>query len=331
MSNENPQSRHRRRLLSWGSLAAGALAGVAPAARAQEYPTRPIRLIVPFSTGGAVDLLARSLAQPLSARLGASVIVDNRPGASGVIGTQAVVQAPADGYTILFCYDGTLVINPVVGKVPFDTLKDLAPVTRLVNSPIIYAVSSAVPARSFAELQALAKRSPVTYGSSGTASTPHMFGELLKLRTGIDWSHVPYKGAGPAVIDVLAGSITGVMTTVSSVEKYLKSGQMRGIVISGSKRNENAPDTPTVTELGHADADADTWFGVLAPAATPRPIIDRLNREIVAALRAPELGERLATLGFAAVGNSPEAFREDIRTDLARWSRVAREANIRLE
>jgi tripartite-type tricarboxylate transporter receptor subunit TctC len=331
MSNKNPLSRPRRRLLSWTSLAAGALAGVAPAARAQEYPSRPIRLIVPFSTGGAVDLLARSLAQPLSARLGASIIVDNRPGANGVIGTQMVVQAPADGYTILFCYDGTLVINPAVGKVPFDTLKDLAPVTRLVNSPIIFAVSSAVPARNFAELQALAKRSPVTYGSSGTGSTPHMFGELVKLRTGIDWSHVPYKGAGPAVIDVLAGSITGVMTTVSTVEKYLKSGQMRGILISGSKRNENAPDTATVTELGHADADADTWFGVLAPAATPRPIIDRLHRETVAALRAPELAERLATLGFSAVGNSPEAFREDIRNDLARWAKVAREANIRLE
>ena len=323
----------RQVLLGTGSVMAAPLVAITTRALAQAptYPSKPVRLIVPFLPGGAVDVLARAIAPPLAAQLGTSVVVENKPGASGVIGAEMVVQAPPDGYTLLFGYDGTLVINPVVSKVPFDPLKDLAPITRVVSSPLIIAISSKIPAQTFPELLAYSKQTPLTYGSSGTASTPHMFGELLKIYTGINWTHIPYKGAPAATNDVLGGHISAVATTVSSVENFIKNGQLRGIIISGSKRTPGVPETATVVELGYPEANAGTWFGVLAPAATPPPIIERLNREIVAALRTPELRNRLIGQGFEPIGNTPAQFREDIQADLMKWARVAKQANIRLE
>ncbi len=317
--------------LGAGGTALSALLTRPATGLAQGYPNRQIRLVVPFPPGGAVDLLGRAIGQALSEQLAVPVVIDNRPGASGVIGTQAVIQAPADGYTVLLCYDGTLTINPVVSKVPFDTLRDLAPVTRLVNSPIIFAVGAAVPARNFEELKRLAQQSAVTYATSGTASTPHMFGELVRLQTGLNWTHVPYKGAGQAIADVLGGSVTGVLTTVSTVDKYLRAGQMRGLFISGPERSKAAPSVPTVGELGFADAQSQTWFGVLVAAATPASVVDRLNREIGLALGKPDLRERLLALGFDPVGNSPAQFHADIEADLKRWAQVATRAGIRLD
>ena len=331
-TDRNTRPSRRRAISNIGCALAAPLIGVTFPTRAQSgYPARPVRLIVPFLAGGAVDVLARAIAPPLASRLGVSVLVENKPGASGIIGADFVAQSAGDGHTLLFGYDGTLVISPVVSKVPFDTMKDFAPITRLVSSPLIMAIGANVPARTFQELIAYSKRTPLTYGSSGTASTPHMFGELLKIYTGINWSHVPYKGAPAATTDVIGGHISAVATTLSSVENHIKSGQLRGIIVSGAKRSPIAPDTATVTELGFPEADAGTWFGVLAPAATPRPIVERLNHEIVGALQTRELRERLMGLGFEPIGNTPEQFREDLRADLSKWARVAKQANVRLE
>jgi tripartite-type tricarboxylate transporter receptor subunit TctC len=313
------RARVRRGLCLTGAASIASAALVRPSTGfAHAYPARSIRLVVPFPPGGAVDLLGRAIGQALAEQLAVPVVIDNRPGASGVIGTQAVVQAPADGYTVLLCYDGTLTINPVVSKVPFDTLRDLAPVTRLVNSPMIFAVGAAVPARDFDDLKRFAQHSALTYATSGAASTPHMFGELVKLQTGLNWTHVPYKGAGQAIADVLGGSVTGVLTTVSTVDKYLRAGQMRGLFVSGAERSKAAPAVPTVVELGFT-------------AATPVAIVDRLHREIGLALGKPELRERLLGLGFDPVGSTPTQFRTDIDADLRRWAQVAARAGIRLD
>ncbi len=321
----------RRELLR--SLSAGsAIVALSPSRlAAQTYPSKQIRLVVPFPPGGAVDLLGRAVGQALSEQMGVPVVIDNRPGASGVIGTQSAIQSPADGHTLLLCYDGTLVINPVVSKVPFETLRDLAPVSRLVNSPIIFAVGAQVPVSDFTALRQLSASTQVTYATSGTASTPHMFGELVRMRTGLAWTHVPYKGAGQAIADVLGGNVTGVLTTVSTVDKYLKSGQMRGVLISSAHRSSAAPEVPTVAELGFPGAQTETWFGMLVPAATPADVVDRVHREVVRALNRPELKERLTALGFSAVGNRPAEFRAEIEADLKRWEQVATGARIRLD
>ena len=316
------------------ALALAATAGLTSVALAQDYPTKPIRIIVPFAPGGLADTSARAIAEKLGARLGQSVVVENRAGASGNIGTLAVAQAAPDGYTLLLGFDGTMVINPhIFSKLPFDVVNDFAPVTKLGDATLLLVAHSSVPAKDIRELIALAKAKPGTlsYGTSGTGGTPHLVGELLNQRMGIDLVHVPYKGGGQAMIDVVGGQIPLVFTAVASAQQHVKSGKVIGMGVTSARRSSSLPDVPTFAESGLSDFVVDSWVGILAPAKTPRPIIDKLHREIAEALRDPSLRDRYATLGIEPVGNTPEQFAAQIRADLARWEKVVKQAGIRIE
>jgi len=303
-------------------------------AYSQDYPAKPIRIVVPFSPGGVADNSARVVADPLGARLGQQVLVENRPGASGNIGAQAVAQAAPDGYTLLLGFDGTMVINPhVFPKIPFDTLKDFAPVTKLGDATLILVAHPSVPARNLAEFiaHARARPDPFAYGTSGTGGTPHLAGELLKLRTGIALEHVPYKGGGQAITDVVGGQIPLVFTAIATAQQYVRAGRLVALGVPGATRSAALPDVPTFVESGLPGFDVSSWTGIFAPASTPRSVIDKLQRELAAVLRTAFVRERYAVLGIEPVGNSPQEFGDQVRADLARWEKVVRAANVRLE
>ncbi len=303
-------------------------------AQAQDYPTRAIRLIVPFSPGGVADTSARVVADRLGARLGQQVLVENRAGASGNIGTQMVAQSAPDGHTLVLGFDGTMVINPwVFPSIPFDSVKDFAPVTKLGDATLIMVAHPSVPAKDIRELIALAKAKPgsLSFGTSGTGGTPHLAGELLNQRAGIALTHIPYKGGGQAVGDVVGGQIPLVYTAIASAQQYVKSGRLKALGVSGAKRSSSLPDVPTFIESGLDGFVVDSWVGIFAPAKTPRAIIDRLQRELAAILALPEVRERYAVLGIEPVGNTPEQFGEQVRADLAKWEKVVKQANIKTE
>ena len=297
---------------------------------AQSYPTKPVRVVVPFSPGGVADSSARVLADRLGARLGQAIVVENRPGASGNLGTAAVAAAAPDGYTLLLGFDGTMVINPhVYASLPWDTLRDFAPVTKLGDATLILVAHPSVPAKNISELVALKK--PFSYGSAGTGSTPHLAGELLAQRTGIALTHVPYKGGGQAMGDVVGGQIPLVFTAVATAQQFVKSGRLKGLGVPAAGRSGSLPDVPTFIESGLEGFVVDSWTGILAPAKTPGEILARLQKEIAAVLGEPDIRSRYATLGIEPVGNTPAQFAEQIRADLARWEKVVRQANIRIE
>jgi tripartite-type tricarboxylate transporter receptor subunit TctC len=299
---------------------------------AQEFPSKPVRIIVPFAPGGVADNSARVVAEPLGIRLGHQVIVENRPGASGNIGTQQAAQATPDGYTLLLGFDGTMVINPhVFAKIPFDTLGDFAPVTKLGDATLILVAHPSAGVRNLKELIESAKTKPFAYGTSGTGGTPHLAAELLKQRTGAQLEHVPYKGGGPAVIDVLGGQIPLVFTAVASAQQYVRGGRLIGLGVPGAKRSAALPDVPTFQESGLSGFDVASWTGIFAPARTPAGIVSRLQKELNVVLQSPFVKERYATLGIEPVGNSPEEFGAQVRDDLARWREVVRAANVKLE
>jgi len=299
-------------------------------ALAQPYPSKPVRVIVPFSPGGVADSSARVVSERLGARLGQSLVVENRPGAAGNIGTAAVAASAPDGYTLLLGFDGTMVINPhVYAKLPFDTLRDFAPVSKLGDATLILVAHPSVPAKDLRQLLAL--KTNFSYGTAGTGSTPHLAGELLAQRTGIALTHVPYKGGGQAMADVVGGQIPLVYTAIATAQQFVKSGKLKGLGVSAARRSNALPDVPTFVESGVEGFVVDSWVGILAPAKTPRPIVERLQKEIAAVLKEPEIRERYATLGIEPVGNAPEQYMEQIRADLARWQQVVRQANIKIE
>ena len=298
------------------------------------YPDRPIRLIVPFAPGGVTDTSGRVIADALSKRLGQQVVVDNRAGASGNIGTQLVATAAPDGYTLVLGFDGTLVINPhVFPSVPFDTLRDLAPVGKIGDADLIIVAHPAFPAKTLQALIDYSKKQPngVSYGTSGIGGTPHIAGELLNQQTGAKLVHVPYKGGGQAITDALGGQIPLVFTAVAGAQQHVKSGKLTAIAVSSAKRSGSLPDVPTFAESGVPDFVVSSWVGILAPAKTPQPVIDRLNRELNAALTAPETVEQLAKLGIAPTPGTPEAFAAQLRTDLAKYGKVVATAGIKAE
>jgi tripartite-type tricarboxylate transporter receptor subunit TctC len=310
------------------------LVDTASAAPAESYPSRPIRIIVPFAAGGVADSSARVIADRLSARLGQSVVVDNRPGAGGNIGTAEAAKMPPDGHTLLLGFDGTMVINPFVySKLPFDTLRDFAPVTKLGDATLILVAHPSVPANDLRELIADLKQSggSLAYGTSGVGGTPHLGGELLAPRTGINLTHVPYKGGAQALTDVLGGQIPLVYTAIATAQQHVKAGKLKGLAVSSAKRSASLPEVGTFIENGVEDFVVDSWVGILAPAKTPRPIIDRLHRETAAVLGEPNIQERYRVLGIEPVGNTPEQFRDQIAADLDRWQTVVKKADIRAE
>jgi len=314
------------------TLLAACAAILALTVQAQDYPVKPIRLIVPFAPGGVADNSARVVAEPLGQRLGQQVVVENRPGASGNIGTQQVAQAAADGYTLLLGFDGTMVINPhVFPKTGFDTLKDFAPVTKLGDATLILAAHPSLPAKTLQEMIQIAKSKPLAYGTSGTGGTPHLAGEMLKQRTGAQLDHIPYKGGGPAVTDAVGGQIPLVFTAVASAQQYVRTNRLVALGVPGAKRSSALPEVPTFQESGLAGFDVSSWTGIFAPAATPRPIVERLQSELAVVLQSAFVKERYAVLGIEPVGNSPEAFGAQVREDLARWEKVVKAANVRVE
>jgi tripartite-type tricarboxylate transporter receptor subunit TctC len=301
---------------------------------AQSYPSKPIRLVVPFTPGGVTDTSGRLIAEQLSKRLGQQVIVDNKPGASGNIGTQQVAAAEGDGYTLLLGFDGTLVINPhVFPKTGFDTLKDFAPIGKIGDAVLILVANPSFPAKNLKDLIALSKTQAggLSYGTSGTGGTPHIAGELLRQRTGANLVHVPYKGGGQALTDVLGGNIPLVYTAIASAIPHVKSGKLLPIAVSSSKRASSLPDVATFIENGVSDFEASSWVALLAPAKTPRAIVTRLNTELNAVLNDPEVRERLNGMGITAAPGTPESFGAELSRDLSKYGPVVKAAGIKAE
>jgi len=302
---------------------------------ADPYPAKPIRVIVPFSPGGMIDNSARVIAAPLAARLGQQLVIDNRPGASGNIGTQIVARAAPDGYTLLVALDATMVINPLVfQRLPFDAGRDFAPVTKLGDADMILVAHPSLSVRNLSELIAQARtKKSVTfpYGTAGVGTTPHLVGELLKQRAGIALEHIPYKGGGQAIIDGIAGHVPLVFTMVATAQQYVKAGRLVGLGVPSAKRSSALPDVPTFAESGLAGFDVTGWSGILAPAKTPRTVIDGLQRDIAVLLHSENVKARYLTLGIEPVGNTPEEFAAQIRADRARWEHVVKTAHLKLQ
>jgi tripartite-type tricarboxylate transporter receptor subunit TctC len=297
------------------------------------YPSKPVRFIVPSSAGGGTDIIARALSQKLSEALGQQFVVENRPGAGQMIGIELAAKAPADGHTILMVAS-TLAINPIMyKKVSYDPVRDFAPITQAASLPNVLVVHPSLPVKSVAELIALAKREPgrIAYASAGIGTSPQMSVELLKSLAGIDLLHVPYKGTAPGVIDVLAGQVKVMTPNVLTALPYIKSGRLRALAVTSAKRSEALPDVPTMAEAGVPGYESVQWYGVLAPAGTPREIVERLHVEIAKALRAGDVRERLAADGAEPVGSSPDEFAAFIRAEIAKWAKVAKAAGIQPE
>ena len=316
------------------AFAAAALALAAPAATAQEYPSKPIRIIVPFPSGGTADILARLLGEKMSQSLGQPVVVENRAGAAGGIGAALAAKSPADGYTLFMGTTGTQTINPVINaKLGYDPLKDFAPVSNFAASPFVLVTHPSLPARSLAELIAAARREPRTlqYATFGTGSSAHMTGEMFASRAGVEIVHVPYKGAPQAITDVIAGHVHMTFSLLPTVLPHIRAGTVRAVAVAAPKRDASLPDVPTFAEAGLDPFVSDSWYGLLAPAGTPQPVVARLNAEVQRVLALPEVQQRLEKDGAVGVGNTPEQFAEQIRRELSVWRKVARDAKLKFE
>jgi tripartite-type tricarboxylate transporter receptor subunit TctC len=329
-SNKDPFSSQRRAVL--GRIAALTAAAAIPMKSfAQAYPARPIRLVVPFPPGGGFDSVARPLAQKMASLMKATIVVDNKAGAAGNIGTSEVARAAADGYTILFANE-ILGTNPYVYKsVGFDPLKDFEPIATIATTPLALAVAPDLPVRNLKDLIALSAKEPITYGTPGRGTSPHLFGEMLNLQTPLKMRHIPYRGTGPAITDAIGGQINAVLSTASSIAQHIKSGKLRGIAILSNKRSAMLPDLPTLAEAGIPGHSHDVWYVMLAPAGTPQAIVAQLREAALQALRDRDLEERLRTLGFDLTPGDGKMVTELIRRDLARWGKVVAEANIAKE
>ena len=314
-------------------LAALALLSLFAPARA-DFPDKPIKIVVPYPPGGTTDLLARAIAPRLSERLKQPVVVENRAGAGGVIGAQAVMRSPADGYTILFGTVATHGILPVLQKpAPYDPLKDFAPITLVAYTPNVLLANPALPVKNVAELLALAKAKPGTlnFGSTSQGGSPHMSGELLKTMAQIDIQHVPYKGGGPMMIDLIGGQIQLGFDNLPSAIAHVRSGKVRALAVTTAKRWPGAPEIPTLAEAGVPGYEASAWFGLLAPAATPKPVVELLQRHVAAILRLPEVEKQFFEQGAQPSGNTPDEFARMITGELQKWAKVVAATGVKLE
>lgn len=331
---QNTSSHPRRRYLLAGSVGvAGALALPGTAALAQaRWPQRPIRLVIPFAPGGSNDILGRALAAQLTQRMGQSVVVENKGGSGGTIGTDMVAKSPADGHTILFA-SVSITTNAASKKsLPYDLVKDLQPIGTVATTPFAVVVANKVEARTLKEFIALAKRSPksITYGTAGIGGINHLGTELLAQAAGIELLHVPYKGIGPAFNDVMGGNLQMLLPTVASVVQQVKAGRMRALAVTSPERSPLVPDWPTTAEAGLPGFALEAWFGLLAPAGIPASVLSELNGQLNTVLRDPAFKELLARDGAVPRPSTPEAFGQLIRSDIARWGKVMRDAGIKL-
>jgi len=303
-------------------------------ASAQSYPVRPVRVIAPFTAGSAIDTLARVIGQKLSDSWGQQMVIDNRVGANGIIGTEAAAKSPADGYTLYFGNISTLAVNPhLYSKLSYDPVKDFEAVSLTASIPVVLVVHPSLPVKSVKELIALAKAHPgqLNYASGGIGSAQHLPMEMLRVAAGINLVHVPYKGLGPAYSDVLGGQVPMMFSGVSNVVPYRKSGRLRVLAIGSPKRSPALPDVPTVAESGVPGYSFDAWSGYLVPASTPKDVIAKLHADITRTLGVREVQEKLSSLGLDLVGGTGEEFAALIKTDLARFGKLIREAGIRAE
>ena len=314
-------------------LATGALMAFAAIAAAQQaYPNKPIRFIVPYPPGGSTSIVARVIGQKLTDSWGQQVLVDNRGGGNTIIGSEALVKSPPDGYTILLV-SSTHVINPSLLTTPYDAIKDFAPVATVVGAEYMLVLHASVPANNLRELIALAKAKPgqLNYGSSGSGTTNHLAPELLNINAGIKLQHVPYKGGGPALTDLVGGQIHMFMNNPQTLIPFIKSGKIKPIAITGESRSKALPQVPTFAEAGVPGINMNSWFGVLAPAATPRDLIDRLSTEIARVLVMQDVKDKLSSEGLETFISTPDQFAALIKTDLARFAAIIKTANIKLE
>jgi len=318
-----------RALWTAATLAMGVAAG---AAHAQTFPSKPLRIIVPFAAGGNSDLTSRMLGEPLNKALGQPVIVDNRPGAGAVIGYELAAKAPPDGHTLLIVYP-SFIINPSIRRVQYDPLKDFRPVTQLIALPMMIAVHPSLPVRTFKEFIALARARPgeISYASPGVGTIQHVVAELIKQTTKTDITHVPYTGLAIAMPALAGGHITSTLGNVFDVFPFVQSGKVRAIVVTGPARTELLPDTPTMREMGFPEFEAMNWGGFVVPAATPTAAVTRLNNELVRILRTAEIQEKFRVQGQAAVSSTPEQLASLLQSESARYSKIVKAAGIRAE
>jgi tripartite-type tricarboxylate transporter receptor subunit TctC len=315
--------------LKW--LAAGLCVLLTPAlASAQNFPDHTIRLIVPFPPGGPNDIIARVVSQKMQTILKQTIVIDNRGGQGGVLGTDLVAKAKPDGYTIAIASAGALAISPSMEKVAYDTLKDLAPVTLVAKVPEMLVVAENVPAKNMAELVALAKKQPgkLNFASSGPGSLPHLAGELFKLTAKIDIVHVPYRGAAPAVNDLLGGQVQMVFLDLPVLLPQVKAGKLRPIAVGAEKRVPTAPDVPTTAEAGMPSLLTENWYGMVAPAGTPKDVVAALNKAAVEAMKDPDVVSKLSSQGAMLIGDTPDEFRAFIASETAKWAKVIKDAGV---
>ena len=298
-----------------------------------QYPSRPVKMIVPFPPAGATDIVGRIVAQKLEERLGRTFVVDNKPGAGGSIGSDLAAKSAPDGYTLLMATSSTHSVGPSLQKLPYDPVKDFAPIVHVANIPNVLVVSPGLGVSSVKELVALAKSKPgqLNFASSGVGSIVHLNGEFFKMIGGVDLQHVPYKGTALAIPDVANGNVAMLFDSLASVMPHVRSGKVKPLAINAGKRSPLIPDVPTLAEAGMPQFDRYTWFGLFAPAGTPAEIVSKVQAETVAALRAPDLLKRFADVGAEPVGSTPAEFVERIRSDTARWAEVIRAGKVKVE
>lgn len=322
----------RRRSIAVG-IALIALITHAALALAQSYPARTIRIVIGFAPGGGADINARLLAPKLAEMLGQPVVIDNRPGAGANIAHELVAKAAPDGYTLLLTTPSVTTGMALYKKLPFDTLRDLTAVSMFSTGPLLLVVHDSVPAKNLQELIALAQEKPgfLTFGSAGTGTGQHLGGEIFKLRTKTDLLHVPYKGTGPALAAVLGGEVHMSFTTIQAASPHIKGGRLRALASAGAKRSDLMPEVPTMTEAGVRGVVAEIWYGVLAPAATPRDIVNTLSQAIIKIAHLPEIRQRILEQGAEPVGNTAAAFDKILRDEVAQWTEVVRASGIQVE
>ena len=307
---------------------------VAGAAAAQGYPAKPVRVVVPFPPSGGTDVIARVVLPKLGDELGQQVVIDNRVGANGNVGTEIVARAAPDGYVLLLNGSGTLAVNPsLYSGLPYDSVRDFAPVSLAVFQPFVLVVHPSVPARSVREFIALARARPgqLNFASSGSGSLAHLAGEIFKNMARVDMVHVPYKGAGLSVIDLIAGQVQLIFAGTPSVMPYVKSGKLRALGVTTAKRAAATPEVPTIAESGLPGFDVTGWYGLLAPSGTPAPLVARLNAALIAVLKQPEVRDKLVGLGLDVEVSTPQQFADFIKSEIAKYAKVVRAAGVRVD
>ena len=313
---------------------ASLLAGFAVAAGAQSFPDKPVRLVIPYAPGGGTDNLIRTIAPTISASMGQQLVIENRPGGNSIIGTELVAKAPPDGYTLM-ATDTAVLVNPGLfrAKMPFDTAKAFAGVTMMAYAPVLLVIHPSVPANTLSELLALARAKPgsLNYASGGSGTSTHLAAELMKLAANVDITHIPYKGTGPAMTDLLGGQVHMQFAGISSARSHVEAGKLRALAVTNVTRNPAMPNVPTFEEFGLKNVDADSYWGVYAPTGTPPPVLAALNRHFVAAVRSPAHAEKLASLGYLPLANTYQEHTQQMQAMIARWTDVIERLKIKAE